>query len=140
MVKTTPRSNSTGMREMDLEKFTEFVIAWRDKGSSAGIRYFFPVFDVEKKGHLTRVDIHMFFREVFNLLVDCQQEGSEEPSMIENVVNEIFEMVRPGSPEKIFREDLEKSGKAGDVFGMLADMLEFWRHENGDGQSQGEMN
>lgn len=75
VVKTSPRSNSSGMREMDLEKFSEFVIAWRDKGSMVGIRYFFPVFDVEKKGYLTRVDIHMFFKEVIDMIGECQQVG-----------------------------------------------------------------
>lgn len=76
----------------------------------------------------------------FLICYDFDLQDVEEPSMCENVVNEIFEMVRPECSGKVTRQDLDKSGKAGDMFGILADMLEFWRHENGEGQSQSELN
>lgn len=54
----------TEERRMGLTQFSDFVLAWRDRSSPAAVSYFFNVFDVDNKGYLNRVDIHMFFKEV----------------------------------------------------------------------------
>jgi serine/threonine-protein phosphatase 2A regulatory subunit B'' len=34
---------------MDLIEFTDFVLAWDHRSSPAAIKYFFPIFDLQKK-------------------------------------------------------------------------------------------
>ena len=58
-----PPSDTEELR-MDLVQFADFVLAWRDRSSAAAVTYFFNIFDMNNKGYLSRVDIHMFFKEV----------------------------------------------------------------------------
>lgn len=122
--------------EMTLIDFSKFVVAWRDRSSIAAVRYFFPVFDVHKRGYLDYVDVRMFFKEVHTLWKTCGQEGHDDPNMCENVVSEIFAMANPVIPGRISKEDLCRCGKATTVIGILSDVWEFWKHENGDGDAE----
>ena len=126
--------NSAG--EMSLIDFSKFVVAWRDRSSIAAVRYFFPIFDVHKRGYLDYVDVRMFFKEIHNLWSVSGQEGCDDPNMCENVVTEIFAMANPTVPGRISKDDLSRCGKAMTVIGILSDMWEFWRHEHGDGEEE----
>ena len=61
-----PLSEADELR-MHLTELADFVLAWRDRSSPAAISYFFKIFDMDNKGYLSRVDIHMFFKEVIAL-------------------------------------------------------------------------
>ena len=41
--------------EMSLEDFSDFVLAWENRGSALGVKYFFPVFDTRHAGFITQV-------------------------------------------------------------------------------------
>jgi len=58
-----PSDGTADELRMGLTEFADFVLAWRDRTSSESISYFFKVFDVNNKGYLDRVDVHMFFKE-----------------------------------------------------------------------------
>eukprot|EP00803_Ostreobium_quekettii_P000045 evm.model.scf_1305.4 EVM.evm.TU.scf_1305.4 scf_1305:14783-16497(-) len=121
--------------EMGLMDFTRFVVAWRDRSSKAAVRYFFPIFDVHKRGYLDYVDVRMFFKEIHALWKECGQDSQDEPDMCENVVNEVFAMVNPSIPGRMYKEDLSRCGKAITVIGILSDMWEFYRHEHGEAET-----
>ena len=45
-----PIYSYTSLRDrMDLLEFTDFVLAWDHRSSPAAIKYFFPIFDLQKK-------------------------------------------------------------------------------------------
>ena len=39
---------------MGWEAFLDFLLAWEHRGSRAGVRYFFPLFDLRARGYLTQ--------------------------------------------------------------------------------------
>ena len=82
--------------------------------------------------------------------VVARNEGWEDDRLCENVVNEIFDMAQAQHPSRLSksdpdpshpqghhlshhcRNDLTKCGKANQIIGMMADMMEFWKYENGE--------
>lgn len=123
-------------RRMGLIQFADFVLAWRDRSSSAAVSYFFNIFDVDNKGFLNRVDIHMFFKEICEMWVVARNEGWEDERLCENVIAEIFDMARSNHSSHISKSDLTKCGKAYQIIGMMADMMEFWKFENGEAEDE----
>lgn len=118
--------------QMNLTQFADFVLAWRDRASSSAIDYFFQVFDIQNKGYLDIIEIHIFFKEVAKMWVLERNEGWDDAQLCENVINEIFEMALLKFPAKISRNNLQKCGKAYEIIGILADMNEFLKFENGE--------
>lgn len=41
--------------QMDFGAFLDFMLAWDNRGTWAGIRYFFPVLDLKGRGYLAQV-------------------------------------------------------------------------------------
>lgn len=56
------------------------------------------------------------------------------PQMVEDVINEIFDLLKPRTPGRITKEDLLAVENSGIVFGILGDVWEFWRHEHREDQ------
>lgn len=48
-------SYSRSSPEMSLEDFSDFVLAWENRASALGVKYFFPVFDTRHAGFITQV-------------------------------------------------------------------------------------
>ena len=42
---------------MDFGAFLDFMLAWDNRSSWAGIQYFFPVLDLQGRGHLRQVTV-----------------------------------------------------------------------------------
>ena len=42
--------------QMDFGAFLDFMLAWDNRNSWAGIQYFFPVLDLKGRGYLTQVE------------------------------------------------------------------------------------
>eukprot|EP00803_Ostreobium_quekettii_P004245 evm.model.scf_428.7 EVM.evm.TU.scf_428.7 scf_428:61745-65821(-) len=129
---------ANGGVDMGLEGFVTFIMAWRDRCKPASLSYLFPVFDLGKKGYLRGVDIMTFFKAVEAMWLTLGQDAY--PGMCEDVVNEVFDMVKPAQPGRITKGDLRRSGLAHWVLGIMADVWEFWQHENRETQAseQGE--
>lgn len=90
------------------------------------------MFDIKKCGYLDVTDIHMFFKEVFDLWIEMKIDGWQDEKMCQNVITEVFDMIKPENKTHIKRSDLENSGKSYSFVGILSDMWEFWRHEHGE--------
>ena len=46
----------------DLKKFLNFTFAMENKSTPQGLTYFFKIFDLDKKGFLTKFDLHYFLK------------------------------------------------------------------------------
>eukprot|EP00274_Cyanoptyche_gloeocystis_P003848 CAMPEP_0196660466 /NCGR_PEP_ID=MMETSP1086-20130531/39914_1 /TAXON_ID=77921 /ORGANISM="Cyanoptyche gloeocystis , Strain SAG4.97" /LENGTH=417 /DNA_ID=CAMNT_0041994893 /DNA_START=59 /DNA_END=1309 /DNA_ORIENTATION=- len=103
--------------EMDYKTFLNFVLAMENKKTPQGLRYFFQLLDVQKRGYLTIWDVNYFFRDVLR----CMREHNYDTVGVEDVKDEIFDMVKPKDELQISLADLE-SCKVGDtVVSMLID-------------------
>lgn len=55
---------------------------------------------------------------------------------MEDVVVELTDLLRPADPHHITAADFERSGAAGTVIGLLADVNLFWEYENREALAQ----
>ena len=91
------------------------------------MQYFFRVFDLEKRGLLTHVEIHTFFREVFSKYVENNQYNDIR---MEDVRDEIFDMVNQEVPGQITQKDILSSSVQEILVDVLSDYNGFWRYDN----------
>ncbi|KAK9830587.1 hypothetical protein WJX81_001917 [Elliptochloris bilobata] len=112
---------------MRWEAFLDFLLAWEHRGSAAGVRYFFPLFDLRGRGYITQVEVCTFFRAVHALWVAA---GQYPELSVEDVKDELFDIVRPAHPLRITAADLLASSMAGTVIGLLADVNSFYAYDS----------
>lgn len=113
--------------QMDFGAFLDFMLAWDNRSSLAGIQYLFPVLDLKGRGYLSQADVYTFFRQIYKMWVDC---GLYPELNIEDVKDEVFDMAQPEDPLHITPQDLQKCGMAATIIGMLADVNLFWEYDN----------
>lgn len=119
-------SQNPGPR-LGLVDFLDFLLAWEHRGTPQGLRYFWPVLDLQRRGHLLRADVAAFFREVHALWL---VRGQYSDLHIGDVVEEVFDLASPVNPQKITLKDLQRCGAGGDIVGILADVAAFWEHDS----------
>jgi len=74
--------------------------------------------------------IHTLFRSVKRkMAVFCNLENEIN---VEDIIVEIFDMVKPEVPEKIRLDDLLKSGNGQHVVNILTSVDGFWKYEGRD--------
>ena len=112
---------------MSYDDYLTFMVAWSNKRSPYALKYFFRVFDLEKRGLLTHVEIHTFFREVFSKYVENNQYNDIR---MEDVRDEIFDMVNQEVPGQITQKDILSSGVQEILVDVLSDYNGFWRYDN----------
>jgi hypothetical protein len=128
---TTPRharrrAPKPRLGEIDYKTYLDFVLASWYKKTNESLCYFFRLLDVEKKGGLSAFDINYYFRAI----VHGSKEAGQEPVVLEDVRDEIFDMVKPADPLRITLADL-LACKVGDtVVSMLTDVHGFWAYDN----------
>lgn len=126
--------------EMDLLAFATFVLAWDHRNQAAAIPYFFKIFDINHRGYLTIADLYTFFRDIHALWVNMGEYAELE---IYDVLDEIMDMVKPATPGRITKADLEACKMSGTVFSMLSNVDQFYQynfrenfmHQDGDDTS-----
>jgi serine/threonine-protein phosphatase 2A regulatory subunit B'' len=117
---------------MEYNEFLTFVLAMENKNTWQSIHYFFPIFDLQKRGYLTISDLNYFLRDVLeglDMTIDSAEESIETSKILrEDVKDQIFDMVRPKCPLRITRNDLIHSG-VGEVFINILtdkDLFDTW--------------
>jgi hypothetical protein len=88
--------------------------------------YFFRLLDVKRKGALTKFEISYFFRAI----VAGSHEAGQEPVVLEDVRDEIFDMVKPADPLCISLQDLLDCKVGDTIVSMLTDVHGFWAYDN----------
>eukprot|EP00775_Hariotina_reticulata_P010031 gene10031-10187_t len=82
-------------------------------------------FSAISQGYLTLSDLYTFFREVKGMWVAM---GEYKDLDIYDVLDEIMDMVKPAQPGRITKGDLEACKMSGIVFGMLANVEQFYQY------------
>jgi len=98
----------------------------RGRGRGKKVRYFWRLLDVGEKGRIDAFAIAFFFRDVAAAI---QDEGYDAPC-VADVVDEIFDMVKPQNAAFITVDDLLKCKVARTVITMLVDVAGFLAYDN----------
>ena len=131
----TYRTNeATGEGEMDFKTYLDLVLAFENLATPQALAYFWRLLDVKKQGSIDVFTINYFFREVADSIRD---EGYDAP-ITADVVDEIFDMVKPKDPTKITYDDLRDSKQAHTVISMLTDVAGFLAYDNREHMMQPE--
>ena len=112
--------------EMDYKSYLDFVLALENRSEAQALQYIFRILDIKQKGYLDPFDLNFFFRAIQKQL----KKYGHEPVPFKDIQDEIYDMVKPGDPHKIFLVDLIKSGHGETVINILIDLNSFWTHEN----------
>ncbi|CAH8435335.1 unnamed protein product [Schistosoma turkestanicum] len=112
--------------EMDYKTYLDLVLATENKHEPQAIAYLFRILDVGGQGKLDSLTLRYFYDGIEKKL---RASDSDTPSF-ENVLSEIFDMVRPANPHYITVDDLINCGKGDTVINILIDLQGFWAHEN----------
>ncbi|UPR03075.1 putative regulatory subunit B'' of serine/threonine-protein phosphatase 2A [Chloropicon primus] len=121
----TSRKSKRGC--MSYNDYLTFMVAWKDKSDPISLKYFFTVLDLESQGYLTHVQIHSFFREVFEKYLENNQYNDIR---MEDVRDEIFDMVNQETPGMITMKDILDSSVQETLVDVLSDYNGFWRYDN----------
>lgn len=141
---------------MTFPAFLDFCVAWDNRNTEQGLRwvapsgrcqqvrvatgpqdplpffgpcrYFFPIFDLERRGHVTAFDLYTLLKDLYVLWLSY---GYQEMNLQE-VVGEIFDMVKPQDPTRITLKDLVDCRLGGVFVMMLSDVLGWHQYENRD--------
>ena len=116
-------NDTSGEKEMDYKVFLDFTLAMENRNTLQGLRWFFKILDIGKNGYLDYFVLSFFFRHVIERLDDADYNT-------EDVLDEIFDMVKPQTNYKITLEDIVKCGVGGTVVSMLIDVNGFWAYDN----------
>ena len=103
------------------------MVSWTDKRDPVSLKYFFTALDLERRGYLTHVQVHSFFREVFAKYLEQNQYNDIR---VEDVRDEIFDMVTQKIPGRITQRDILDSGVQDTLVDVLSDCNGFWRYDN----------
>ncbi|PRW33114.1 putative serine threonine- phosphatase 2A regulatory subunit B subunit TON2 [Chlorella sorokiniana] len=120
-------ASSASVPLMDFAAFCTFCAAWEQRHAPAAVRYFFPILDLEGKGHLAPADLYTCFREVHALWVVA---GQYAELRIEDVVGDVVDLAQAANPQRITAADLQRCGAAATIIGLLADVNLFYEYEN----------
>lgn len=122
----TYRDTETGEMEMDYKAFLDFVLAMENKNSPQAVRYFWRALDICHTAHIDKFVIKYFFQSIAKIL----HLKKLEVAIADDVVDEIFDMVKPQRPDIITLDDMLACQQAGTVVSMLIDAAAFWRYDN----------
>lgn len=77
------------------------------------------------QGYLTVADLYTFFREIHALWVNMGEYSELE---IYDVLDEIMDMVKPVTPGRITKADLEACKMSGTVFSIISNVDQFYQY------------
>jgi hypothetical protein len=103
---------------LDLRGYFRFVVAFENRDTDAGARYFFGLIDVDGDGVLGHEDIAFFFK-------DLVRESGTARITFEWFMQEILDEVQSRSPAGFTLPDFTQSGACRDITCLLANYLEF---------------
>mmetsp|Transcript_25276 Transcript_25276/g.84985 ORF Transcript_25276/g.84985 Transcript_25276/m.84985 type:complete len:259 (+) Transcript_25276:1195-1971(+) len=122
----TYSNEASGEGEMDFKTYLDLALAFENVDATPAVRYFWRLLDVGEKGRIDAFAIAFFFRDVAAAI---QDEGYDAPC-VADVVDEIFDMVKPQNAAFITVDDLLKCKVARTVITMLVDVAGFLAYDN----------
>ncbi|VDO05584.1 unnamed protein product [Rodentolepis nana] len=118
--------------EMDYKVYLDFVLAMENRSEPQSIAYIFRIVDLGGQGRLCVKTVEYYL----NSLLESLGDGPDTPRTCD-IINEIFDMIRPKHPDYITLDDLLRSGKGDTVLGILTDVQCFMLYENREALAAG---
>nr|CDS31087.2 serine:threonine protein phosphatase 2A [Hymenolepis microstoma] len=118
--------------EMDYKVYLDFVLAMENRSEPQSIAYIFRIVDLGGQGRLCVKTVEYYL----NSLLESLGDGPDTPRICD-IINEIFDMIRPKHPDYITLDDLLRSGKGDTVLGILTDVQCFMLYENREALAAG---
>jgi len=110
---------------MDFNGFLNFIIAEKNMKTNEGIRYFYRIVDVYNKGAIDSFVINMFLKSIVGKLSNQEKSGYQ----VEDIINEIFDIVKPKKEKAIMLEDLINSDSGKIIIPMLINAKDFYDYD-----------
>jgi serine/threonine-protein phosphatase 2A regulatory subunit B'' len=129
----TYKNEISGESEMDYKTFLDFTLAIENKRTPQALRWFFKILDIDKCGFINVETIRLFFRCVMDRMVDIDYSAAD-------VIDEIFDMVKPKRKDRITLKDLIDSGVGHTIVSILIDVNGFWAYDNRETLIAGPLN
>ncbi|GJQ14259.1 hypothetical protein GpartN1_g6050.t1 [Galdieria partita] len=120
------KNENSSQVEIDYRVYLDLVLILTNISSKPALNILFRILDSRGCGALNVYDLNLFYKDLKAYLDSI---GFETPPF-EHLVSEIFDMVRPLNSWEITQKDLESSGCAGTVVGILIDATVFIEYEN----------
>jgi hypothetical protein len=125
---------------MDYRKFLTFAIAWDNRKTEPGVKYFWPVFDNQNKGYLSIDDCVDFIESMVSILQTipavCGPQGPHAVQILKQEIIDIFKSyTRPWdedvAEDRIFtlKQAIENPSAFGTVVGLLGNTQTFLEYE-----------
>lgn len=125
---------------IDYRRFLTFAIAWENRKTAAGIRYFWPVLDVNRKGYVEMADMYALVDGMVTVLqslpASCGPQGSSAKSILLDEISDILRSSSHSSQEQqlsrfTLANALESSSSAafGTIIGLLGNTQSFVEYE-----------
>lgn len=122
---------------IDYRRFLTFAIAWENRRTPAGIRYFWPILDVNRRGFIEMEDMYALVDGMVSILQSlpssCGPQGSSARSIL---LAEISDILRSndridGQPPAQFTlaRALESPAAFGTIIGLIANTQAFVEYE-----------
>jgi len=84
----------SGGPPMDYRKFLTFAIAWDNRKTEPGVRFFWPLFDINRRGYITISDCDEFINSMVLILQSlpavCGPQGAHAAEILQNEIMDIF--------------------------------------------------
>ena len=119
--------------EKRFKTFLDFTLAIENKRTPQALRWFFKILDIDKCGFINVETIRLFFRCVMDRMVDIDYSAAD-------VIDEIFDMVKPKRKDRITLKDLIDSGVGHTIVSILIDVNGFWAYDNRETLIAGPLN
>ncbi|EME26445.1 Serine/threonine-protein phosphatase 2A regulatory subunit B'' subunit gamma [Galdieria sulphuraria] len=120
------KNDESSQEEIDYRVYLDLVLILTNISSKPALHILFRILDSRGRGALNVYDFNLFYKDLKAYL---DRIGIETPPF-EHLLSEIFDMVRPVNSWEITQKDLECSGCAGTVVGILIDATVFIEYEN----------
>ncbi|CAD7945955.1 unnamed protein product [Amoebophrya sp. A25] len=124
--------DETGAQEMDYKTFLDFVLAMKNKHCKQSIYYMWRLIDLNHDNQVTKPIIRYFLQGIRRNMdrADVPHDLLNSSSVdIDDVVDEIFDMIRPTNPCYITVEDVLESKMGVTMLSILTDTQAFFHYD-----------
>ncbi|KAF8104442.1 hypothetical protein N665_0172s0072 [Sinapis alba] len=114
--------------KMSYEDFAYFILAEEDKSSEPSLEYWFKCIDLDGDGVISPNEMQFFYEEQLHRM-ECI---TQEPVLFEDILCQIFDMIKPEKENCITLQDLKSSKLSGNIFNILFNLNKFMAFETRD--------
>ncbi|KAJ3690114.1 hypothetical protein LUZ61_019278 [Rhynchospora tenuis] len=114
--------------KMGYEDFVYFILSEEDKSSEPSIEFWFKCIDLDGNGILTPNEMQFFYEEQLHRM-ECM---AQEPVLFEDILCQMFDMIKPENESYFTLRDLKKSKLSGNIFNILFNLNKFMAFETRD--------